>query len=161
MSQFGHRIRAAAVLTLTLPGLRFFFDGQLQGAHVRAPVQLGPWPEDPDRADIRDLYARLLKTIDTPIFHDGEWTLLDTGNTDLIAYAWRNGRALAVVTANITGHFVQGLVQIGDLPEGDAFELEDQLSGQTYKWRREHLDNGLNVRLSSGDAHLFLLITAP
>ena len=32
--EFGHRIRAAAALTFTLPGLRFFFDGQFEGAHA-------------------------------------------------------------------------------------------------------------------------------
>ena len=79
VAAFGHRIRAAAALTFTLPGLRFFFDGQLEGADVRLPVQLGRWPDDPDRPDIRDLYARLVKTIDAPLFHDGDWTLLDVG----------------------------------------------------------------------------------
>lgn len=37
-SQFGHRTRAAAAVTFTLPGMRFFFDGQFTGAAVRAPV---------------------------------------------------------------------------------------------------------------------------
>ena len=36
----------------------------------------GAGRSDPDRADIRDLYARLLTAIDKPLFHDGEWTLL-------------------------------------------------------------------------------------
>jgi glycosidase len=163
VAAFGHRIRAAAALTFTLPGLRFFFDGQTDGADVRPPVQLGRWPEDPDRADIRDLYARLLTAINQPLFHEGEWTLLDVGgagdttNTDLIAYAWRMGSDLAVVAANITGHDAQGLVAIGDLPDGESFDLTDQLSDQTFKWTRADLDNGLYVRLRSGDAHLFLI----
>src|SRR5207247_227226 len=134
VTQFGSRIRAAATLTFTLPGLRFFFDGQLEGTDVRPPVQLGRWPEDPPRADIQDLYSRLLKAIDKPLFHDGRWTLLDvrsagdTTNMDLVACAWRKGKDLAIVAANITDHDAQGLVQIGELPKGDAFELKDQLS---------------------------------
>jgi hypothetical protein len=161
-TEFGHRIRAAAVLTFTLPGLRFFFDGQFTGAPLRAPVQLGRWPDDPDRPDIRDLYARLLKAIDKPVFHDGTWSLLDvrgagdTTNGNLLACAWRKGKDLAVVAANITNHEAQGLVQIGDLPKGEIFELKDQLSDQSWKWSRADLDNGLYVRLGSGDAHLFL-----
>ena len=160
---FGHRLRAAAALTFTLPGLRFFFDGQFAGADLRAPVQLGRWPPDPDRADVRDLYARLLETIDAPLFHDGEWALLpvrgagDTTNGNLIAYAWRRGDDFAIVAANITGHESQGLVDIGELPARDTFEVTDRLSDQSYRWTRANLSSGLYVRLKSGDAHLFVL----
>ena len=162
-TQFGPRLRAAAALTFTLPGLRFFFDGQLDGAEVHPPVQLGRWPADPVRADVRDLYTRLLKAIDRPLFHVGEWTLLDVSgagdatHTDLIACAWRKGKDLAVVAANLTDHEAQGLVQIGDLPKGDTFDLKDQLSDQTCRWTRQDLTNGLYVRLGSGDAHLFAI----
>lgn len=157
---FGHRLPAAAVTAFTLPGLRFFFDGQLEGAHLRLPVQLGRGPDDPDRADIRDLYARLLTTIDQPIFHDGEWMLLDTGGTDLIASTWRHADTLAIVVANVTGRFAEGRVTIGDLPDGNVFELKDQLTDLTYTWSREEMGNGLHVRLASGGAHLFLLVAA-
>jgi alpha amylase-like protein len=165
-AQFGPRARAAAALTFTLPGLRFFFDGQLEGAEVRPPVQLGRWPDAPDRPGIRDFYARLLKAIDRPLFHDGEWTLVDvrgagdSTGTDLIACAWRKGKDLGIVVANITDHDAQGLVQIGDLPKGDAFDLKDQLADQTYRWTRQDLANGLYVRLRAGDAHLFLVRAA-
>jgi glycosidase len=155
--EFGHRLRAAAALTFTLPGMRFFFDGQTEGATVRLPVQLGRWPEHRDRADVRDLYARLLRTIDQPLFHDGEWTLLETSNPDLIACAWRMGTDIAIVAANVTERNAESLIQIGELPEGDAFDLKDQLADQTYRRSRQDLLDGLYVRLQSGDAHLFLL----
>ena len=160
---FGHRLRAAAALAFTLPGLRFFFDGQLAGADLRAPVQLGRWPTHSDRADVRDLYARLLKAIDRPLFHDGEWTLLtvrgagDTTNANLVACAWRKGDEVAIVAVNITGETSQGLVEVGDLPARDSFELVDELSDQRYRWTRANLSSGLYVRLTSGDAHLFLV----
>jgi hypothetical protein len=166
VTQFGHRLRAAAALTFTLPGLRFFFDGQLEGAHVRPPVQLGRWPEDPDRDDIRDLYRRLLAAIDLSLFHDGAWSLLgvdgagDTTNTDLIACAWHRGQDLAVIAANITDHDAQGLVHLGELPNGDTFHLADQLSDRTYTWTRTDLGHGLYISLHSGDAHLFLITAA-
>lgn len=166
VSEFGHRLRAAAALTFTLPGMRFFFDGQLDGAHARAPVQLGRWPDDPDRSDIWQFYAQLLKTIDHPLFHSGEWQLLeitsagDATKGDLIAYTWRKQNELAIVAANITGHDAQGLVQLGELPTGSAFELTDQLSDLTCSWTRQDLAKGLYVRLHSGDAHLFLVNAA-
>jgi hypothetical protein len=160
---FGHRLRAAVVLTFTLPGLRFFFDGQFEGADLRAPVQLGRWSDPPDRADIRDLYARLLRTIDRPLFHDGTWSLLDvrgagdTTNADLIACAWRKDNDLAIVAGNVSDHDAQGLVEIGALPDGEAFDLDDQLDDRRYHWTRRDLGSGLYVRLKSGDAHLFLV----
>jgi hypothetical protein len=160
---FGHRIRAAAALTFTLPGLRYFFDGQVEGVPLRLPVQLGRWPDDPIRTDIQDLYSRLLPVIDKPLFHDGNWSLLNVRGAgdgtygDLLATAWRKGEDVGVVVANVSNHDAQGLVEIGDLPKGDAFDLKDQLSDQTYKWTRADLGNGLYVRLGSGDAHLFLL----
>jgi hypothetical protein len=160
---FGHRIRAAAALTFTLPGLRFFFDGQFEGVPLRLPVQLGRWPVDPVRPEIRDLYSRLLKAIDKPLFHDGEWSLLtvrgagDSSNGNLLASAWRKGKDVAVVVANVSHHDAQGLVEVGELPKGETFDLKDQLSDQSYRWTRADLGNGLYVRLTSGDAHLFLL----
>jgi hypothetical protein len=163
---FGHRIRAAAALTFTLPGLRFFFDGQFEGVPLRLPVQLGRWPDDPVRPEIQELYARLLKTIDKPLFHDGEWSLLnvrgagDSSNGNLLACAWRKGKDAAVIVANVSHHDAQGLVEIAELPKGETFDLEDQLSDQRYRWTRADLGNGLYVRLTSGDAHLFLLKAA-
>jgi glycosidase len=155
--QFGARIRAAAALTFTAPGLRFFFDGQFEGADVRAPVQLGRWAAHPDRPEIRDLYARLLKAIDKALFHDGEWRLLDGTSPDLIACSWRKGKDLAIVAANITDHDAEGLVNVGDLPKGNAFRLVDQLADCSYAWTRDDLARGLYVRLASGDAHVFIV----
>jgi hypothetical protein len=162
-AQFGGRIRAAAALTFTLPGLRFFFDGQFDGADVRGPVQLGRWPETPDRPEIRDLYARLLKTIDTRLFHDGQWRLLDVRSAgdstggNLIATSWRMGTDCAVIVVNITEHEAQGLVDVGDLPKGDTVHFADQLADRSYAWTRESLAQGLYVKLASGDAHVLLL----
>ena len=157
LTQFGARIRAAAALTFTLPGLRFFFDGQFEGADVRGPVQLGRWPAIHDRPDIRDLYARLLKAIDRPIFHDGKWRLLDCTTPDLLACSWRKGGDMAIVAANITDHEADALVHVGDLPKGDSFHFVDQLADRTFDWKRGDLSNGLYVKLASGDAHLFLV----
>jgi alpha amylase-like protein len=157
LAQFGARIRAAAALTFTVPGLRFFFEGQFEGTEVRGPVQLGRWPKNPDHPEIRDLYARLLRAIDRPLFHDGEWRLLDGTSPDLVASSWRKGKDMAIVAANITNHDAEGLVNVGDLPKGEAFRLVDQLADRSYDWKRDDLAKGLYVKLASGDAHLFLV----
>ncbi len=55
--------RAAALLTLGLPGMRFLYDGQLGGARRKVPVQLARCAQEPVEADIQNLYQQLLGTL--------------------------------------------------------------------------------------------------
>ena len=43
---FAGRLPAAATIALSLPGMRFLFEGQLEGSEIRTPVQLGRWPAE-------------------------------------------------------------------------------------------------------------------
>ena len=156
---FGARLPAAATLAATLPGMRFFFDGQLEGRRVRAPVQLARWSEEPVDAAVADLYERLLRAASMPALHDGEWTLHDVASAgdatfgSLVAYSWRCERDWVVVAANLSASEAQGLVHIDAPPDGAAFTFRDQLSDESYRWDREDLRNGLYVRLPGGRAH--------
>jgi hypothetical protein len=163
---FGARLEAAAAVALTAPGMRFYYDGQLDGATVKSPVQLGRWPADETNARIHDLYDRILRTTDKAVFHDGTWELLgvygagDTTYDDLVAFSWRKGNDHAVIAANVSTHEAQGLVQLGALPHVPAFTFNDQLSDQRYRWARDDLNDGLYVRLNAGAAHVFLVEAA-
>jgi hypothetical protein len=162
-ASFGDSLEAAVAVALTAPGMRFYFDGQLDGARIKSPVQLGRWPgEEPD-AQIHDLYDRILRTTNKALFHDGTWELLgvygagDTTYDDLVAFSWRKGTEHAVIAANVSTHEAQGLVQLGALPHAPAFSFNDQLSDQRYRWARQDLEDGLYVRLAAGAAHVFLV----
>lgn len=160
---FGSRLPAAAATAFTIPGMRFFFDGQLDGAEVRPPVQLGHWPDEPPQPAVRDLYERLLRVANLPLLHEGAWQLLDvrpagdgtSGN--LVAFSWRRGDECALVAANISSQESQGLVQPDTLPPGDTLVFADHLTDQTYRWDRVDLNDGLYVRLAAGSAHVFLV----
>src|SRR3989442_3180400 len=52
--------RAAALLTIGLPGLRLVHDGQLTGARIKAPVQLARRPTEPAQPEIVTFYRQLL-----------------------------------------------------------------------------------------------------
>jgi alpha amylase-like protein len=156
-------VPAAAALVATAPGLRFFFDGQLEGRRIRAPVQLGRWPDEPVDDAIRQMYTRTLQFARAPLLHDGEWRLLhltgagDHSFNDIVAYRWRLGEALAVVALNFGGSASQAHVWISDdLPRGREFDFVDARDGARYRWSRESLlTTGLYVRLEAGAAHLF------
>ena len=154
---------AAASLIATVPGLRFFFDGQLEGRRIKPPVQLERWPDEPLDEGIRAMYERLLRFARTPLLHEGEWRLLDVTAAgdhtfnDIVAYRWRSDGALAVIALNLGGTASQAHLQIsGDLPDGDQFDFADALTGAQYRWARASLmAPGLYVRLDAGGAHVF------
>lgn len=162
---FEGRLPAAAALFATIPGMRFYFDGQLEGRRVRTPVQLCRWPEESDDAGFVRLYERLLNVTSDPLFHDGEWKLLDVASagdntfTNLVAYRWRMPNRFALVVANLGASTATGHVPvIADLPAAGAFDFADVLSGAKYRRARRSLDvRGLFVRLGPGDAHVFLV----
>jgi hypothetical protein len=156
-------LAAAVSLLVSVPGMRFFFDGQLEGRRIKVPVQLGRWPEEsPDEA-VCALYKRALAFARDEVLHKGEWKLLtvssagDPSFADIVAYRWRSSEALALVAVNLGAATSQAHVAIdGDLFPGEAFDFEDRLTGATYRWTRDALlDRGLYVRLEAGRAHLF------
>jgi hypothetical protein len=159
----GGLLAAAASVLVSLPGMRFFFDGQLEGRRIKVPVQLARWPEEsPDEA-LCALYKRALTFARDEVLHEGDWKLLtvsaagDPSFADIVAYRWRSADALALVTVNLGAATSWAHVEIGgDLFPGEAFDFEDRLTDATYRWTRDALlDRGLYVQLEAGGAHLF------
>jgi hypothetical protein len=167
--EFGDRVRAAAVVISTLPGLRFFHQGQFEGRTARLPVHLGRWSDHAANEDLQRFYERLLGAVKDDVFHDGEWRLLDVhpagdgSSGDLLAWQWLRsseiGGGMRIVAVNLGRGTAQGLVQLpsevpGD-PRDEAIVFEDQLDGQQYRWSRNALGrSGLYVKLEKGAAHI-------
>jgi hypothetical protein len=156
---FGVRADAAPVVMSTLPGLRFYYDGQFEGRRVHAPVQLGVVGDEPIDARVSDRYRRLLAIVDVPVFHDGDWRLSGIAGgeaaRDLVAWQWRSGTAWRLVVVNLGGRVAEGRVDVhGELPAGDPLAFDDVLNGGRYQWPRADLAEGLYVRLEPGGAHI-------
>ena len=106
LSQFhSKKAEASALAVYTLPGLRFFYQGQWEGRKIRLPVQLGREPDESkcscminlDLEEVYDqnslekwmdpvcyctysFYSNFLTTINRPIFKFGDWELWDLSN---------------------------------------------------------------------------------
>jgi glycosidase len=159
----GSSLPACASLVGSIPGMRFFYDGQLDGYRVKTPVQLGRWPDEAVNADVRDVYDRVLSFATQSALHDGTWRLLNVSAAsddtwqNIVAYRWRTDNALAVIIANFNAGPSEAHIDVAaDLSSAAAFDFEDALSGATYNWTRASLyERGLWVRLGAGQAHLF------
>ena len=102
------RHMVAAVLTFFLPGLKFFHQGQLEGARIRIPPHLCRGPHEDVNIQLQTFYTRLLEVLRQPVFHKGRWQLLralsdsnDELANSVIAYGWQaEGERLHAIALN-------------------------------------------------------------
>ncbi len=158
------RSLAAAVILATIPGLRLFHDGQLEGRRLRLPVQLVRPPEEVPDARISRFYDRLLAITNEPVFHEGQWALLATspawnGNEshqNLLTWLWRRGEQLKIVAVNYSPNPAQGWLTLHlPLESLTKVTFRDELSGATYIRDADELRHqGLYVDLLPYRYHL-------
>jgi glycosidase len=67
--------QAAAIVTFLSPGLRFFHQGQFEGARVRIPTHLCRGAVEPTNPELVGFYAKLLRLLkETGAFRTGSWS---------------------------------------------------------------------------------------
>ncbi len=134
--------RAAAALAFLCPGLRFFHQGQLEGASTFLPIHLCRGPVEPLNPSLEEFYGLLLRAVCLPTVQEGEWQLLECtpaweGNwtwDDYIAFSWqgRDGELL-LVAVNYAPHQGQCYVKLPfDNLRGKKIRLSDRLSSTVY-----------------------------
>lgn len=166
LETFGlERIRSAMVIHATVPGLRFWQHGQLQGMRNRVPVQLRRAPRERGFQDLEEFSDTLLGETDHPVFHNGHWVLCQTTGWEdnnsyqnLLVWSWRSGGNRRLIVVNFSSASAQGLVKISGewLPEGETFTCYDPLKEDLFvRSSYEAQSTGLYVALSAWDFHFF------
>jgi len=171
-STFGNsRLPAVATFITTLPGMRFYHQGQLEGKRSRLPVQLGRMKEELIDPETLELYDHLLRMTNEEIFHDGQWRLLamhsagDSSFINLIGYQWEFHAAQKIVVVNLGPIESQGFLYLFDRRETEddlpsLFTYRDQLTGQEYASNYEDIvSRGLYIRLEPFGAHILSVST--
>jgi hypothetical protein len=158
------RSLAAALVMATVPGLRLFFDGQLEGKHVHLPVQLIREPKEEIDSDMLNFYQKVLVICNQPVFHDGEWKLLKTvpawdGNDNyqnLLAWSWYSANQLKLVVINYSSGQSQGRIQLPvKLEDGMQISYVDELIGKKYEGYSDEINHrGLYIDLGAWSAHI-------
>ena len=161
---FGNeRLPAVGTLMATLPGMRFYHQGELEGLKVRLPITHRiAAAEVPDAASAF-FFRRILDITNEDVFHVGRWNLLevapdsDDTSANLIAYEWRLEKIWKVIVVNLAGCASQGRVRLGDrVSPAQQYIFHDQLNEERYLRSGDELHSiGLFVRREAGQAHLF------
>lgn len=157
------RLPGLATLLATLPGLRFFHQGQFEGKTLHLPMPLNAAADEAPDLELAKTYEKILAIAAQPIFHLGEWRLLDVGadsdgsHEQLIAYRWRRDGEYKLIVINLAGHAAQGRIPLADeLAPSAQYNLFDELSDTAYlRERQDLLAQGLYVRLEAYGAHIF------
>jgi len=162
------RSKAAAVLALTVPGLRLVHEGQLQGRRNKLPVQLGRRQKEVPIEDLEVFYRRLLTALNHPIFHVGQWKVLkahpesygNLSHNGVVAFQWAIKETFRFVVINYSDESAQFFLplSISELV-GNNWKLIDLLNEIEYERSGEELINpGMYLELESFGYYLFEMI---
>ena len=158
--------RAAALLILSLPGMRFLYDGQLCGARVKVPVQLARRPLEPCEPTVKAIYEQWLGLLPSTAIGRGHcevlkpdpaWPDNPTAQNYLIVQWQDQGSAFDLVVVNLANHRSQCCTRltVPHLAEHDWSVVE--LAG-TEKYQRpgaELQSKGLYLDLPAYGAQVF------
>ncbi len=160
----GAKLKAVAALLATLPGMKLYYQGQLEGKRIRPPVQLGRVKDDSYNPELLTFYNRLLAITNHETFHWGKWQLKTVypapqGNhsENLFAYTWRLKDSLKLIVINFGESLAQGLITLSEEVEQNLpYLLTDELDGQHYRrWGNDMTLKGLHVILDGYQTHIF------
>jgi hypothetical protein len=156
---------AAGMITATVPGLRFFHDGQLEGRRIRTPIHLRREPHEPADPVISDAYRRLLHFTKGSVTRYGDWILLETKSAweknethhAILAWLWGEGQHWKLVVINYSLIRAQAFVCLPEFLNRKFFiQFRDALADKTYDRTGQELsEKGLYVDLGPWQAHLF------
>jgi Alpha amylase, catalytic domain len=158
--------RAAALLILGLPGMRFLHDGQLSGARIKIPVQLARRGAEPKQADIEALYEQLLTAFPaTAVGHGrGElsrpreaWAGNSTAKNFVIVQWQRQAPEFDLVVVNLAPNRSQCYAPLSvEHLAAHNWEMRDLLGQEYYRRSGDDLQNqGLYLDLPPHGAQLF------
>jgi hypothetical protein len=158
--------RAAALIILGLPGMRFLHEGQLTGARRKIPVQLARRSEEPGQAEIASFYNQLLATLRGSAVGQGRGELLKPRPAwsdnptvqDFVIVQWQNrAPGFEVVAVNLAPHRSQCYAPMTvEHLAAHNWAMKDLLGQEFYKRSGDDLQNqGLYLDLPPHGAQLF------
>jgi glycosidase len=150
--------KAAAVLLMSMPGLRLLHDGQLEGLSQRVPVQIGVRPPENPSADVARFYDDLLVALQDTSIGAGEWSMLEPVPADekatlpagLFTLQWQSEpRSFDLVVVNLSSETIHCRIT----PAGSG------IAEKSWIWRSIfNTTPGLNLNPELKEGELRLIV---
>jgi len=156
--------KAAALISLTLPGAKLIHEGQLEGRIVRLPVFLKRRPPETPNTYIKNFYETLLEIAATAELHKGEWFLCPVSGwgdnqscRHILAWYWKYESRVCLVAVNYFPKPSQGFVYLpGCELSGYSWRLVDLFTQDHFIRNGDDIAvSGLYVGLESWGFHFF------
>ena len=102
-------MQAVGTLMATLPGMRFYHQGELEGRQIHLPITLRMAADEPADPVSVSFFGKILGITREDVFHTGQWSLLPVANEgdctseNLVVYEWRSGDVWKIVVINLSG----------------------------------------------------------
>lgn len=162
--------RAAALLTLSLPGVRFVHDGQREGRRVFARIQLSRRADEPSDDAVSGTYDALHRALVDARIGRGEWALVDATpawhddptHRAFVLVCWRDPddrSRFTLVVVNLSPGRARCWARV-EAPQlaGRAWRLDDLLSEERYLRDGDELAaRGLYLDVGPHAAQVFVL----
>ena len=165
VSSFGkQKSLAAATIMSTVPGMKFYYDGQFEGKRIKLPLQLGFEPEERKSHTVMNYYNQLLQVIQNDVFKYGVFNKLDPisagGNNHsfehFFCWQWTYKRELWIVITNYSETTSQCRIKFDIFLDANKIELFDHLAGISYTRNVDEIKSqGLYVELKGYRSHIF------
>lgn len=132
---------AAATIMSTIPGMTLFHEGQLHGRVVKLPVQLGRRSAENPSPMIECFYEKLLECLRSPVFREGNWSLLqarpawhENGTWQNFISSWWESDSLGTrfVVVNYSPHSGQCYIPLPVNPAEGGLEFRDLMGPAMY-----------------------------
>lgn len=157
------KLKAASVITATLPGATLLYEGQWEGRKHHNHVLLGR--RQPEQADneLFGFYKTLLTAV-KKIPVNAIWQLCEIAGwednqscKDLVAYGWTTNERKVIIIVNYSDHDSQGIVRLPwEVMPGATLEFHDLFGKVSFKKETADLmKQGLFVDLPARGFHYF------
>lgn len=167
ISMFGKiKSKAALIIISTIPGMKFYHDGQFEGKKIKLPVQLGRQPREKPDEDLLNYYKKVLNIASKKIFKEGEWMLLETlpaweGNQtykNILSWQWKHKDETKIICVNYSDTVSSCRIKFDAEGYPEEIMLSDLLNDAVYHRSAEEIyRDGLYVELRNYQSHIFSL----